>query len=425
MKKHTFRLALSGLVIVIGFACFFSPAVASADASASSGPTLEGAQVSPENGPWGSIFTYEVIYADNENNMPAVGYPKVYIDGNPENMVGKDPTDNDVTDGKVYKYDWTTVKEDVGSHIFYYYVEMHTGENAATGTDNGPLVENRPVSLSCEVDKPEPAAGEILTFDGYLRTTEENLGVAGGSITLYKLLLDNDVSVGPSTTDENGYFALQLDAPSSAIFCYRARFPGDNYYAASESSILYVNTINKLWVFGLYAVILLALVGAMMSLFSRGIARARYLIPVVLGFLVGFFLIFIGAGFLGILAAGGIAGYLLAKATQEWTKHLRIGCMTGFLFLLVMELVIAFFLTWDPGVLGLDYSVTQMEVFGILFSETISSVMYYVLLAGVGAMMGGMLRKLLKPAGPWSATVGRSGYSRSERVNSRGDLKFR
>ncbi|MBA7504217.1 hypothetical protein ES706_02844 [subsurface metagenome] len=398
MNKLTSRLALLGL-IVIGLVHLSSFAVASADAGASGGPTLEEAQVFPENGPWGSwgsIFTYEVIYTDNENNMPVAGYPKVYIDGSPENMVEEDPTDDDVTDGKVYKYDWATAKENVGPHSFYCYVETPTGENAVTGTDNGPLVEKWPVSLSCKVDKPEPATGETVVFSGYLSTTEENL--AGESIILYKLLSDNEVSVSSSTTQENGYFTLLLDAPSSGIFCYRARFPGDNYYEVSESSRLYVNTLNKPLVFGVYVVILFALVGAMMFMFSRGIARAHYLKPVLLGFVLGFLLLIIGAGFIGVLAAGAIAGYLFAKEARRWTKHLRIGCMAGFLFLLVGGLIFAYFLTWSPADVGLNYSVTQMEIFGFFFSDIIFSLVNYALLVGMGAVLGGMLRKLLKPA---------------------------
>lgn len=397
MNKFTLRLALSGL-IVIGLVHLSSFAVASADVGASDSPTLEGAQVSPENGPWGSIFAYEVTYTDNENNMPAV--VQVYINGSPENMVGKDLTDDDVTDGKVYQYIWTTTKENVGLHSFYCYVETPTGENArdpATGTDNGPRVDKWSVSLSFEVDITEPTPGETVTFSGYLGTTEENL--PRENLILYNLLLDNDVEVSSTTTAENGYFTLQLDAPSPGISFYRARFLGDNYYEASESSRLYVNTLDKPLVFGVYAVILLALVGVLMFLLSRGIARAHYLKPVLLGFGIGFFLLSVGADFIGILAAGGIAGYLFARETPKWTKHLRIGCMTGFLFLLVVGLIsVAYFLTWSPDVFLLGYSVTQMEVFGILFVNIIFYIVNYSLLVGMGAVLGGTLRKLLKPA---------------------------
>ncbi len=397
MNKLTFRLAPLGLMVIclVNFSSF---AVAGADVGASGSPKLEGAQVSPESGLWGSTFTYEVTYTDNENNMPAAGYPKVYINGSPEGMVEKDPTDNDVTDGKVYKYEWPTTKENVGSHSFYFYVETTTGENATTRTDNGPLVGKWYVSLSFEVDNPEPATGETVNFSGYLRTTKENQGLPEENIILHKLLSNDNVSVISATTDENGYFTLSLDAPSPGIYRYRARFPGDNHYGASESSSLFVNTLDKPLVFGVYAVILLALVGVVMFLLSKGIAKAHWLKPVLLGFGLGFFLIYIGAGFIGFLAAGGISGYLFARETPKWTKHLRIGFMTGFIFLLAIGLLSVYSLTSFPDELGLKYSVTQGEVFGILFYQTIFLLVDYALLIGMGAVLGGMLRKLLKPA---------------------------
>ena len=323
MNKLIPKLTLSGL-IVIGLVYLFSFAVASADPSTPSDPTLEGALESLEKESWGSFFTYGVFYTDN--------------------------------------------------------------------------TENQSVSLSCEVDNPDPADGETITFSGYLRTTEENLGIAGEGIILYKLLSDNEASAGSSTTQENGYFTLMLDAPSSGISCYRARFPGDNYYAENESSRVYVNTLSKPLVFGVYTVILFALVGAMMFLFSRGIPRVHYLKPVLLGFVLGFLLLIIGAGFIGVLGGGGIAGYLFAKEARRWIQHLRIGFMTGFLFLLAGGLIFAYFFTWSPADVGLNYSVTQMDVFEIFFSDIIFSLVNYVLLVGTGAVLGGMLRKLLKPA---------------------------
>lgn len=396
MKDFTFRLAPLSLMIM-GLICFSSIAIASANADNSS-PTLENARVTPENGPWGSTFTYEVTYTDNENNMPATGYPKVYIDGSLENMVENDPTDNDVTDGKVYQYNWTTVRENVGIHSFYCYVETSTGENARNpATDNyeGPTVEKLSVSLSGQVDNPAPAAGETVTFSGYLKI-EENLGIAGENIIICKLLLDDNIIENSATTDENGYFTLSLDAPDSGTFCYRVRFLGDNYYEASESSNLYINTLDKPLVFGVYAVVLLALVVGVMFLLSRGIARAHYLMPVLLGFFLGFFLMLIGAAEIAILAAGGITGYLFARKAREWTKHLRIGCMTGLLFLLAIGLIFVYFITLPPEVLGLRYSITQAEMFTVLFEWTIFSLVYYLLLVGIGAVLGGMLRKLLK-----------------------------
>ena len=396
MIKFTVRLTL--FVLMTAGIALFPPHVSGGEVS--EGPTLEGARVVPEEGPWGSTFTFEITYvSDNENDVPATGYPKIFLNGSPKSMVENDPTDGDVTDGKVYTYHWTTAKENVGSHTFYFYVETLSGKNArdpATGAHDGPLVRKRSLSLSCEVDDREPATGETITFSGYMRKTEENFGVAAKGVTLYKLLPDNEDNVGSATTDENGYFILRLHAPSPGIFFYSARSPGDNYFEASESPRLHVNTLDKPMVLGVYAIILLALVMGLMFLLSRGIAKENYLKPAMLGFFLGFFLLFAGAGFIGVLAAGGIAGYLSGREVRGWTKHLRIGWMTSFLFLLVSGLSFAFFLVQFPAVF-LKYSVTQAEVFGILINTTIFSGIHYALVVGLGAVLGGMLRRPSRP----------------------------
>jgi len=399
MKDSIYRLALISLIIV-GLACFSSVASASTVSSASGSPTLENAGVTPENGPWSSTFTFTVTYIDSNGSKPASGYPKLYLDNTEMVMVENDPADNNVTDGKVYIENWTPVKENIGSHNFYFYVENASGENArtpATGTYEGPWV-NHPMSLSCEVDNPEPAAGETITFSGYLRTADDNSGRAEENIILYKIFLDNDTGVGSATTNENGYFTLSLEAPGPEISCYKALFPGDNYYDTSESFILYSSTLNKSLVFGGYVGILIPLVGVAIFLLCRGIAKTDYLMPVLIGFVLGFFLLLIGAAELSFLAAGAITGYLFAKKAPGWTKHFRIGCITGLLFLLTLGLISVYsIVALSPEALGVIYSVTQMEIFTSLFTSTIFSLVYYSLLVGMGAVVGGMLRKILKP----------------------------
>jgi len=270
--------------------------------------------------------------------------------------------------------------------------------SSSTPENAGVTLENkRPMSLSCEVNNPEPAAGETITFSGYLRTTDDNSGQVGENITLYNILYNENINVGSATTDENGYFTLSLEAPDQEISCYTAIFSGDNYYDTSESPNVYSNTLNKSLVFGGYAAILIAIVGVAMFLLPRGITRAHYLMPVMIGFTLGFFLLLIGAAELGILAAGAITGYLFAKKAPEWTKHLRIGCITGLLFLLSIGLISAYIVTLPPEVLKVSYSITQTEIFTSLLTSTIFYLVYYSMMVGIGAVLGGMLHKILKP----------------------------
>jgi hypothetical protein len=399
MKDSIHHLALFSLIIV-GLTCFFSVASARAVSSASSSLTLENARVTPENGPWGSTFTFTAIYTEASGSLPAPEYPKLYLDGTGMVMEENDPADNDVTDGKVYSKSWTSAKENIGSHNFYFYVETPSEENARyppTDAYEELEVKKQPMSLSCEVSNPEPVAGETITFSGYLRTVDDNSGQAGENIILYKLLSDNDISMGSATTDENGYFTLSLEAPSQGIFCYKARFLGNNYYENSESPELYSNTLDKSLIFGGYAGILIAIVGVAMFLLRRGISITNYLMPVLIGFVLGFFLLLIGAAELSFLAAGGITGYLFAKKDPKWSKQLRIGCITGLLFLLALGLIFVYSIVTLPTETLVIYSVTQMEIFTILFNWAIFSLVYYSLLVGMGAVVGGMLRKILKP----------------------------
>jgi hypothetical protein len=333
----------------------------------------------------------------------------------------------DVTIGKVYIENWTPGEENIEPHNFYFYVETvettsvenvieNVVENARSpenGTYEGPWVTHH-MSLSCEVDNPEPAVGETITFSGYLRTADDNLGEENENITLYKIFSDNNNStaytqflldnvtvwlnsVASATTDENGHFALSLAAPGPEISCYIALFPGDNYYDTSASPIVYSNTIDKSLVFGVYAAVLIALIGIGMFLLPRGISRADYLMPVLIGFVLGFFLLLIGAAELGVLAAGVITGYLFAKSAPRWTKSFRVGCITGLIFILTVGLISAYITTLPPETLGVIYSVTQGEIFASLFTSLIFYLFYYSVLVGVGAVVGGMLRKILKP----------------------------
>ena len=358
-------------------------------------PTLAWGRVTPENGAWGSVFIFEVIYTDNENNLPATGYPRLCIDNETIELAESDPADVDVTDGKVYEYRWTTTKENVGTHKFYFYAE--DSRDPLTGEYTGTVTE-RFTSLTWEVDNPKPAIGESVTFSGCLRTGDDNLGVAEENLVLYKLLPKDNVSVGSSITDENGGFVFSLEAPDPGIHVYVIRFIGDNYYGASESPRLCVSTLDEPLILGVAATVLMVIVGVLMFLLSRGMVRAHYMKPVLLGFVLGIFLDLVGAGFLGLLAAGGVAGYLSAKGTRGWTKYLRVGCMTGLLILLVLGVLFIYFmhLIMERPELFL-YSVTQADMFTGFLYETIHSLLLFSMLAGLAATIGGVLRVGLKP----------------------------
>ncbi|MDI6734607.1 MAG: hypothetical protein QME42_00165 [bacterium] len=88
-----------------------------------SGPTVSGSPklewfgqegfiddgLEPETGTLGTTFTYRVIYFDEDNELPLIGFPKVQIQKGKVDvlytqMLETDPQDNQYTDGKAYEY---------------------------------------------------------------------------------------------------------------------------------------------------------------------------------------------------------------------------------------------------------------------------------------------------------------------------------
>ncbi len=89
-------------------------------------PELNNASVTPESGTTAVTYVYDVTYKDQDNN--SASYVRIYIDGNPFNMVEVDPADINSSDGKDYTYSTLLA---IGLHnysIFCYdgYAVYHT-----------------------------------------------------------------------------------------------------------------------------------------------------------------------------------------------------------------------------------------------------------------------------------------------------------
>ena len=355
-------------------------------------PTLAG-RVTPENGEWGSIFIFEVTYTGDE--PPAEGYPRLWIDNETVELTEQDPADVDFTDGKVYEYRWATEKGNVGTHKFYFYTD--DARDPTAGEYFGLRVMKRRTFLAWEVDDPKLVSGETAVFRGDLRTGD-NLGVAGENLVIYKILFRENVIAGSALTDENGEFVFSFPAPDPGIYFYVVAFPGNDHYERSESPRLYVSTLNESLILGSSAAILFLVVGAMVFLLSRGMSRAYYPKRVLMGAVLGVFLYLARAGFLSLLAAGGVVGYMFARETRGWTKYLRVGCMTAFLIMFVMGILFMYHLVKFPELL-LAHSITQADMFTILLYQIVYSSIFFGLFTGLAAVIGGVLRGGSKPQG--------------------------
>lgn len=392
------KLGVLGAVAFL-FLLFSLVSITGAEVTSNS-PSLSGGKVVPESGAWGSIFIYEVVYTDPDNIMPAGEHPLVYIDGEKTGRLMKenDPMDNDVTDGKLYRYEWTPSKENIDNHSFYFYAENPLGENARDPLDNtysGPEVIKKSVIIdNFEVDIRYPDPGEIITFSGYLKS--DNVGLGWKRIDLS----EDDNVVESGNTDEDGYFSISIEALSSGAYAYVAGFAGDNHYKGSRLYMEPVITFGALTVSAIFGVFSVALVLALAFLLSRGISRAQYFKPVLIGFLVAMFLAFLlGAGFIGLVVAGAVTGYLYAREVKGWSRHLRAGGLVALFLLLVSCFEIALFIkeTAADYVVSIGYSISNTELLAGLSFNVLFSTFIIILWVGLGAVLGGYLRKSLKP----------------------------
>ncbi|KXB09469.1 hypothetical protein AKJ35_00805 [candidate division MSBL1 archaeon SCGC-AAA833F18] len=235
-------------------------------------PTLSSGKVTPTTDEWGTSFAFEVTYTDADNDLP-ITYPRLFIDG--ENTgrttTEKDPADQDVTDGKVYKHTVEALSEDVGIHNFYFYVEDPTHGFSAryplTGGQDGPTVIKRSVTLTCSVDNDAPDPGQAITFSGHLKDSK---GVALTQKTVRLFINGSDTGL-TAITDNDGFYSISTKAPENrGSFTYDVRFTEEDLYSSTQSSAVSISTeapeaISELplvWVAAV--VIVVAAIGALL-----------------------------------------------------------------------------------------------------------------------------------------------------------------
>ena len=166
----------------------------------------------------------------------------------------------------------------------------------------------------------------------------------------------------------------------------------------------------------LYSVFGGAFIGGSLFLLARGVDRRRYLRPVLYGFFfgAGCSVLLIG-GIFGYFLGGALTGYLLAREVDGWWNQFRAGALNG-VFLVSSSILAIMYLSFTRNIL--EITKTE-EALLLLYGDTVLYVLIWVAIVGVGAVLGGTMRKFLKPAEQRPATVEGSGYYRSEMVNLR------
>lgn len=155
-----------------------------------------------------------------------------------------------------------------------------------------------------------------------------------------------------------------------------------------------------------YSVFSAAVIGVLLFLFMKKMDRKRYLRPVVYGVVFGGLcsILFV-SGFIAFLLGGALTGYLLAREVGGTWNHFRAGALDavllefGFVIANISRFVIlsvSWFLTTLSW--GLGRAVEHEELLYSLFGVTVLDIFSVIAIVGAGAVLGGMLRKLLKPA---------------------------
>ncbi|NVJ45972.1 MAG: hypothetical protein HWE07_02560, partial [Cytophagia bacterium] len=142
---------------------------------------FESSYVSPTVGVNSTEFVFRFNYTESSGLLPAAGFPKLtlksFIETREIVMVEEDPSDLDVTDGKIYRALVTNLAEDADWES---QIAVRTSEGCETnsGWDATPLVTSDLLDVGIFAgdilfSNDEPGVGEEFTITGIVRNTSD------------------------------------------------------------------------------------------------------------------------------------------------------------------------------------------------------------------------------------------------------------
>ncbi|MEM4188594.1 MAG: hypothetical protein QXN56_05510 [Candidatus Hadarchaeum sp.] len=154
-----------------------------------------------------------------------------------------------------------------------------------------------------------------------------------------------------------------------------------------------------------YAIFGAALFVLLFFIFSRRLDRRTFLIPVAAGFIFSAVTAqLIGGGVASPLFGGILTGYLI-KSITEWKTLFRAGATNATLTLAALFIPIHLFLyqTSLPDILAMistaGYAVNAEQLLYLLIGNfLLYYVTIFIVLTGLGAILGSYLRRVLMPA---------------------------
>ena len=161
-----------------------------------------------------------------------------------------------------------------------------------------------------------------------------------------------------------------------------------------------MNELNFQIAYGAFCAVLVAM---LLLVLVRALRGTGYWRSVFVGFALGTFFVW-GFGLaaeISALIAGILTGYLFARVASDWKRQMYTGALVA--SLLMIDLVFAA-TYYGFKVLAITGGYPLADYSGGFFAEmvvnTLITTFAFVAFAGLGAILGGWLRKALKPAQP-------------------------
>lgn len=392
MRRKTGLILLMALLVQL----FLMIRVHSIARNGSNRLQLKSGVVRPENGAWGDNFTFEVTYIDEENKAPAQGYPCVHLDNSSKEMTEKDPGNVNFSDGKKYEYIWKPRSDYIGKHRFHFCVQKTDGENARypeTGRINGPTVGKKTSILKLNLTERD----DKMVFSGVLKCQKEDKGLSHENIQIYIILEKENNKLGHVETGENGRFSISIPYPEErGIYIYKAKFDDTEVFKGIYSNNVFLLTLNDLYVISITFGFFLAILFSLGYLLSRNINFHIFVLPMVLGSFFGVAILPFFS-FFSVLIGGIVTGYLVAKeGIKDWINQMKIGSLGGFLAYANYVILTLISVLVQRGGLLFQHSYTQSVFLQNLLVKFLPSSILFVIFMGLGVLIGGRLRGLLR-----------------------------